>query len=444
MDLYVVGLNQRTAPVAVRELLACAPAEVAPASSPSGSPGQECVVLSTCNRLEVYCCAAWDAETNLRLVEASLTGRARLDPWALAGHLYFMQGAETVRHLMSVAAGLDSQALGETQVLGQVAQSLGDARLAGSAGPVLTHLFDLAVHAGKRARCETEISRHTISIGHEAVNLVERALGSRPDASILVVGAGETAELALQALRTRGGFHVSCTSRSDVRARVVAERTGCGVLEWQDLSSAMAWADAVITATGAPHPVIHAHDVAPALARREGRRLLFVDIAVPRNVDQEVRDLPGVTVHDIDEIETTLDANLALRRAAIPQVERIIDEETQSMLDWLHGRQVVPVIRGLRDHGRALAAAEADAALRELEGLGPEGEQIVLRMAHRIVSKLLHEPTARLKDHAARGDGYGYAHAVVELFGLGCACETSDLQSAVIATRASRSDDRGA
>jgi glutamyl-tRNA reductase len=201
-------------------------------------------------------------------------------------------------------------------------------------------------------------------------------------------------------------------------AQDLALRFGCQARPWGELAGALTDVDAVITATGSPHPVIYADDVAPILEQRQGAPLVFVDIAVPRDVDLEVGSLPGVVLHDIDQLEAARDQNLSRRFAAVPEVEEIVARETQRVMEWLHGREAADLLAELRQHARAVADAELKSALRKLEGIDENTEEVISRMANRIVSKLLHQPTRQLKARAPRGDFEVYCDAVVDLFGL--------------------------
>jgi len=424
LTIVLVGFSQRTASVALRERLSkvlepCGCPSDAAAFSPWLEPGfRELAFLSTCNRLEVYGVPNGAARDTCGLIVGRLAELGDLAPGELESHVYQKEDRDAVRHLLRVACGLDSQMLGETQILGQVSQAFAAARSAGTSGPSLTYLFSRAAHAGKRARSETEISRGATSISHAAVVLLEKELGDLSGRSVLVVGAGETAELAVEALHKHGALDVSCINRSLSSALALALRTGCRALPWAELTQALVSADAVIAATGAPHPVIYAADVTPALAQRRRLPLVAVDIAVPRDVDLPVGALPGVVLHDIDKLEVTLDRNLSRRRAAVPEVEAIIAEETQAVMDWLHGREATGVVAELREQARSVAEAELGGALRKLEGLDQNAQEIISRMANRIVSKLLHEPTRRLKSRASSEDFPVYRDAVVDLFGL--------------------------
>ena len=419
MSIVLVGLNQRTATVDLREQFSVTECGVQVAFAEMGAPIQESVILSTCNRLEVYAVAAGDTRTGWALVEQVLCRMGGTPMETLRPHLYYLDDRSAIEHLMHVAAGIDSTVLGEPQILGQVAQAFADARAGAKVGPILTYLFSQAVHVGKRARAETDISRHTTSVSHAAVLLAEKMVGDLSACRALVAGVGEMAHLAAQALVAHGARDITCINRSFERAQELAQTVGGRALKWHDLDEAIARADVMITATGAPHPVIYADDVAPMLAARLDRPLVIIDIAVPRDVDPSVGGLSGVRLFDIDHLEATLDANMALRQAAIPQVETIVQEDLAAALDWLHSREVVPVIECLRRRSADLAEAELQETLHRLVGLDDREREAVARMAHRIVNKLLHQPTVRLKACAASGNGHGYAHAVRELFDLG-------------------------
>jgi glutamyl-tRNA reductase len=430
MNIVAVGLNHTTAPVSLREQLSLNDCGLRMALSdlaasrriPNNGNGHprllESVVLSTCNRLEVYAVVAGEPKAGWRRVEQFLVDLQGLDLEELRRHLYRLEGQAVVNHLMRVAAGLDSMILGEAQILGQVSVAQAEAQTAGSIGPVLSHLFDHAIHAGKRARTETEIGRHTTSISHAAAQLVRDRAGSLESVQALIVGAGEMAEIAAQALQDRGLRQMSFINRTHSRAESLASHFGGRALNWYYLPSALAMADVVISSTGAPHTVIHEKDVCPGLAERAGRPLLIVDIAVPRDVEESVGDLPGIELFDVDHLQTTVDANMAQREAAIPAVEAIIDQEASRFESWLQGRQVLPVLVELRRRAQNIATAELDRYQPQLEELDPVCQDKVTRMVHRIVNKLLHEPTVRLKASAAEGNGVEYAQALRELFDL--------------------------
>jgi glutamyl-tRNA reductase len=430
MSILLVGLNHRTAPVELREQFSFTGCGLQMALEDlhiQNRPGQsnppaalhEAVILSTCNRLEIYAVVAGGAARGQAIVEDFLAHLQGIESNRLRPHLYAMEEASAVEHLMQVAAGLDSLILGEPQILGQVTQAFSDAQAAAKTGPILSHLFASAVHAGKRARTETAISRHTTSVSHAAALLAQEEIGDLRQAHTLIVGAGEMAELAAQAMHMHGAQDITCINRTYSKAEELANQVGGRALNWYHLSEALTWADVVLSATGAPHTVIYAADVDQILPHRGGRPLIFIDIAVPRDVEENVEELPTVQRFDIDDLEITLDANLAQRQAAIPQVQAIVSAEAADFMEWLQYRQVARVIADLRQKAEALAEAEIEQALQRLPGLSEHEQKVVTLLAHRIVNKLLHEPTVRLKSRAASGNGYSYAHAVRELFMLG-------------------------
>lgn len=409
--LILVGLNHRTAPLELREQLALADDELYRALAESGSALAEVVILSTCNRLEIYG-VAHDTRHALAAVEQRLADLRGIAPERLREHGYVYNGDTAIRHLMRVAAGLDSMIFGEAQILGQVGQALEVAQSAGTAGPVLSHLFTLAAHAGKRARTETEISRHVTSVSHAAVALAQAQIPDLSRARALVVGSGEMAYLAAQALHRHNIQTIHCINRTYARAADLALAFNGSALDWHEMPDALAEADVVISATAAPHTVIERRDVEQALKRRAGRPLVIIDIALPRDVDESVRALPDVHYHDLDDLSRFVQANVARREAAVTEVDAIVEQEAARFLAWERGRSISPVITALREKAAALAHDEVEAALRRLGDLDAGQQKVVELMAHRIVNKILHEPTIRLKADTA------YASAVRELFAL--------------------------
>lgn len=421
MAIVLVGLSHRTAPVEIREQLALSGSALQNALEAlhraSNDPLHECVILSTCNRMEVYMVggstpAAWDC------IEQFLSAfhgvpRAQIHP-----HLYFSEGDAAVSHLMHVACGLDSMILGEAQILGQLTQAFDAAHAALTTGALLSRLFTQAIHAGKRARTETGISHHSTSVSHTAVQLVQRQIADLETCRVLVIGAGEMAVLAAQAMQRSGAKTFRFINRTYTNAETMANQFGGEALRWSDLHEALLWADVVFSATGAPHVVVYAEDVEKLLPRREGRVLLFMDIAVPRDIDEAVDDLPAVFRYDVDGLQSAVDQHREQRLAAVPQVESIIQHELNAFDEWLNSRQVSQVIAELQQWARMIAQKEVTEALNRLKNSEQDVEQVVNRLAHRLTSKLLHEPTTRLKTQAARGRGYPYAVAMCELFGL--------------------------
>lgn len=419
--IVAVGLNYRTASVEIREKLTlsgCA-LPIALEELSSDVDISEAVILSTCNRLELYG-ATQRPDDAIAALERFLSGLQNIPLDELKAHLYTYQSDDAIRHLMQVACGLDSMILGESQILGQVTQAFEDAHSAHMTGPILSHLFAQAIHAGKRARSETAISRYTTSVSHTGVQLVLERLNDEgiDKASILVIGAGEMATLAAQALNRFAIDGLTFINRTYTRAQTLARDFGGSALTWYQLEEALVAADAVICATGAPHTVLYRREVEASLAKRDGHPLTIMDIAVPRDVEDTVRDLPGVHYFDIDDLQSVVDTNIGLRQEAIPEVEAIIEYEMTRFSEWHRSRQVTPVIKTLREWGQSIADDELEHTLSRLSDADERTRRVIRQMAHRLVNRLLHEPTSRLRSQANEGNGYAYAHAVRELFSL--------------------------
>jgi glutamyl-tRNA reductase len=449
MRILCLGLSHHTAPVALRERLTySAPALQAAlsrfgcgqAERPAGV--SELVILSTCSRLELYAATSAGAMADdavaagaVPAVDALPAEPEALDAWFepmlafvaetrgldLAGlrhRFYRLAGPDASEHLGRVAAGLDSIILGEPQILGQVADAYALANAQGAAGPVLSALFQAAIRAGKRARTETGISRNPASLSSVAVKLAERVVGPLSERRVLVVGAGEMAELAVEALRARGANQLTVVNRTQARAAALAQRWGAGALTFEQLTEAVAGADLVITSTDAPHFIITAEVARAALAGRPAQPLLFIDLAVPRDVDPAVRDLPNAHCYDIDALEHALNGSLAQRQQEVPRVAAIVAGEMQAFAEWLRRLEVAPVIADLRAKAEAIRRAELDKTLRRLAHLGPEERQHIETLSVALINKLLHDLTLRLKAGAGTSQAAHYAAALRELFVL--------------------------
>jgi glutamyl-tRNA reductase len=420
MAIVVAGLNHRTAPVELREQLGFAGCGLTMALEDlrdHRDPLQEGVILSTCNRIEVYGVVntthdGWSAIEDLlfRIHGVALE--------VIRPHLYYLEGQDAINHLMRVTAGLDSMIVGEPQILGQVNYAYQMAQGTQTIGPVLSRLFMQAIHCGKRARTETPISQYTTSVSHAAAKLIENCCGKLDNLKILIVGAGEMAAQAADAVAKHGATRQVYCNRTFSTAQTLANQYGGRAVNWSNFSEALVECDVVISATGAPHTVLHETEMLEILARRQHRELFLVDIAVPRDIQQSVGDLPGVALHDIDDLQHTVDDNLALRQAAIGDVELLIEKEIIEFHAWLKGRDVVPVITDLRKMAQDIAQHELDHALRRLDLSDEYEKKVVEKLAHRIVNKLLYEPTSRLREQASNGDGLDYARVVRDLFRL--------------------------
>jgi glutamyl-tRNA reductase len=422
MQILCVGLSHHTASVELRERLHYSPAALKTALSRLGCDHAsrptgliELVILSTCNRLELYAVSHTDRFEPLMDFLAETTGIARAE---FEAHLYRYRDEQAAAHLTRVAAGLDSLILGEPQILGQVTEAYEAGLGQGSIGPVLSALMRSAIHAGKRARTETTISRNPASISSVAAHLAESVVHDLSGAQIIIVGAGEMAELAVEALRKRHAASITVVNRTHDRAAQLAARWNARALTFEQLHMALVAADIVITSTGAPHILIKSPLVQDVIAHRPDRPLVFIDIAVPRDVDPDVGQLPNVHCYDIDRLEERVSGSLAERQQAVPRVEAIVAEETDRFMSWFHGLDIAPVIASLRAKADAIRRAEVDKTLRHLSHLDEADRRRIEALAESLVSKLLHDPTLRLKAEAGNGHAALYADAVRHLFAL--------------------------
>jgi glutamyl-tRNA reductase len=377
----------------------------------------EGVILSTCNRLEIYVVAE-DVQLGRETLVQFLSQNRKVPVGEFAESLYVKVDSEAVAHLTRVACGLDSMLVGEPQILGQVTDAYQAALSRQATGPVLNTLFRHAIQAGKRARTETAISQYATSVPSAAANLAEQEMEALDGRVVLVMGAGEMGQLAARALVARGAKGIIVANRTYDRGLTLARELDGEVMTFERQAEALARADIVITATDAPHVIVTPEKVTSAMAQRPGRPMLIIDIAVPRDTDPAVAAIPGVRLFDVDDLHDVVNGNLAARQREIPRVEAIAAEEASGFMSWFQALDVIPTIADLRRRAEAVKEQELDKALRRLGDLDDRERAVVSALAHALVNKLLHEPTLCLKQHAAEGDGYLYTDVVRELFGL--------------------------
>jgi glutamyl-tRNA reductase len=417
VPILAVGLSYQTAPIGLRERLALSGLRLADALERLASYVPEGVILSTCNRTEVYA-AVGHQSSGLRNVSRFLADIGEVEEVDLAAHLVGHWQELAVRHLFRVAAGLDSMILGEGQILAQVRQAYDAAGQRRPLGPLLSRLFDRSLLVGKRARAETAIARSAVSVSQAAVELATSKLGRLPGSTILVIGTGKMGELTATALHSRGAERVILMNRTLTRAHSLAGRLEVEAWSIDRLPQALVEADIVISSTGSPDHVITREILRPLQEAREGRPLVMVDIAVPRDIEPEVADLRGVHLFNVDDLQDTRAANLEQRQREAVQVEAIIEEELQKFIRWWQSRDVAPTISALVQKAETIRQEELNRALARLGPLSDREATAVNAMTLAIVNKMLHAPITRLKDRAAGLDGKHYLHAVRELFDL--------------------------
>lgn len=434
MNILAIGLNHKTASVEVRERLAFSGSRLRQALSAlaqcrarQDGTLREGAILSTCNRTEIYALAE-DAVGGREYLVRFLSERQGLPPAEFESHLYTCENEKAVAHLFSVAAGIDSMIVGENEILGQVREAYSLASASKAIGPVLARLFRKSITVGKRARTETTIGRDAISISYAAVELAKKIFEDLGNCRALVVGAGETSELTLKNLMENGIGEINVINRTRRKAEVIARRCGGRVLGFGRIAQALCSADIVISSTAAPHPVIRAQAVEQAMALRQQRPLLLVDIAVPRDVEPEVGRIDNVYLYDIDDLEKVVETNLKRRRREIPKVRAIIHREQTDFMAWFTALEVLPTITSLRGRAEQIRLAELQKALRRLGPLPEQQRTIVEALSLGIVNKLLHPPIVNLKERANGQEGHLYAMVIRELFALEDA-ESQDSQS---------------
>ena len=414
--IVVVGLNHETAPVGVREALAFPkerlPEALARVREEAGLG--EAVILSTCNRVEVY---GRSAEESLDAVSAFLARFHGKEPAEIAPHLYRLEGEAAVRHAFRVAASLDSMVMGEPQILGQVKDAYEAAEKAGSLGSVLNALRNRSVAAAKRARTETAIGRNAVSVSHVAVELARKIFGDLRDRAVLLVGAGKMSEVAARQMVRDGARASVLGGRTFERAEQLAAALGGRAAPFEALRGELARADIVISGTGAPGVVIQRADVEAAQAARRGRPLFLIDIAVPRDVAEDAGKVKGVFLYDLDDVKQVAEANLRERKKEAHAAEAILEDEIREFLEWRRSLEVVPLLVELRRRADEIRKAEIEKARKRLGPLSPEQEQALEAATAAIVNKLLHGPTVHLKQMAGNGQSE-HVGFIRKLFGL--------------------------
>jgi glutamyl-tRNA reductase len=417
-ELLALGVSHKTAPVAVRERLSFTEAHAAQFARQAIDTGnvQEAVVISTCNRTEVYLVVAdpLKAETE---VLSMLCERAGIRPTELAEAIYSPRNCDAARQLYRVASGLESMVIGEAEIQGQVRRAHEVASAAGCAGPLTNRLFAAALTTGKRVRSETRIGERRVSVPSVAVDLATGVLGSLQRRHVVLIGAGETSELTAQALADQGAGTVFIANRHADRALGIARRFGGSVAGLDRLPEHLAKADIVVSSTSSPHPIVGEEELRDVMAARDAAPLLLIDIAVPRDIDPRCGEIDGVTLYDIDDLQATIARNLGARAEMLPQAQEIVEEEIRRFARWLGHRDALPTISDLHERADELVAAVIAENDGRWESASPGDLERVETIAKAIAARLLHEPTLRLRSLSERRSHAGL-QLVRELFGL--------------------------
>jgi glutamyl-tRNA reductase len=417
-ELLAIGVSHKTAPLEIRERLALPEARAGEflRDLRGATDIHEAVAISTCNRTELYLVVGDPVEAESRVL-AMLASQAGIRLTALASAIYSHRNCDAARHLYRVTAGLESMVVGEAEIQGQVKRSYEGALAKETAGPLTNRLFRAALVAGKRVRSETAIGERQLSLPAVAVALAREQLGALTGREVVIVGTGETSELAARALADSGVRAVFVANRRRDRAIGLARRYGATSVAFDQLPEALARADIVVAATASPHLLLEVRELAAVMAARGGRPMLLIDLAVPRDIDASCGEIAGISLYDIDDLQAVIDRNRKVRQAEARKAEGIVEEEIQHFAAWLGALEVLPTVAALREHANDIA----ERVVRENEGKWEAASERDLErieaVARAVVNRLLHEPTVRMK---ALRDGRVHARMALvrDLFGL--------------------------
>lgn len=438
MPLYVLGINHQTAPVSLRERVAFSADSVpaALAALRGLSSVNEVALLSTCNRTELYAVADDEGHSL-----ADWLATHPDDAGDLHAYLYRHVDADAVRHLFRVATGLDSLVLGEPQILGQVKEAWAAARAAGSLGTQLDRLFQQAFATAKRARTDTRIGANPVSVASTAVRLAQESFARLEESTVLLIGAGETIELAARHLVQAKAKHLLIANRTLAHAQDLATRHGGYALALSELDRHLAEADVVISATAARDPILHKPQVAAALATRRHRPMLLLDLAVPRDIASDVAELKDVFLYTVDDLERAIEENRRTRREAATEAEAIVELQVARYVETLTASTRTEPLKRLRAHGEA-AKADVLAKARQQLASGEQPDAVLEFLAHTLTNKLLHAPTVALREAALTGNAE-LARAADKLFPSADAAGTGAADTKAPSTGDARCDDHG-
>jgi glutamyl-tRNA reductase len=418
MAIVCVGLNHKTAPVAVREQLAITETALAEPLARFHHPAlQELVILSTCNRVEFYL-ETRDTDAAVAACTDFISTYHGVPPSAFAAHLMPRHEMDAVRHLFRVAASLDSLVVGEPQILGQVKAAYMAAREAGRTGAVFHHLFDRALSVGKAVRHETGINDHAVSVSYAAVELAKKIFETLQRCTVMVLGAGATSELAVRHLVRQGVATVFVANRTHARAVRLAQALQAKAIPWESMAEHLIYTDIVVSSTAAPQPVIDKPMVQEVMRARKGQAMFFIDIAVPRDIEADVNTLENVFLYDIDDLQYVVETNRRGREQEAIAAEELVWREVRQFQQWLEAQDAVPTIVALRQWAEQVRHAELEKTMAKLGPLDDRQRRALEALSSGLVNKLLHPPTVNLKRSASQGRLRDYVQLVRHLFEL--------------------------
>jgi glutamyl-tRNA reductase len=419
MRLFVLGLNHKSAPVAIREKFAIPESRFAEFLSRGSSLPhvEELVPLSTCNRVEIYGASTHVAQA-FQQVARCLSEFQDSELKIFHQHAYYLEGDAAVRHGFRVASSLDSMIVGEAQILGQMKEAYRQANEAGTTGKLLNKFFHRAFHVAKKVRTETGIASHPVSISYAAVVLAKQIFGNLSGKKALVLGAGKMSELAIQNLKKAGIETLFIGNRTPERASEIAQKVGGETIPFENFDKWLVDADIVITSTASRDYLIRPAMVQEAVRQRKHRPMFFIDIAVPRNISPEVNHLSNVYLYDIDELGAVVEANKAERLKEAERADSLLEREVVEFSRFLKTLEVVPTLSSLSKKFERICRHELDQAFRSLPDLDADGREVIATLAHSIINKILHDPMVTLKEESPVPGQADYSDLVRKLFRL--------------------------
>jgi glutamyl-tRNA reductase len=419
MHIVVVGLSHKTAQVELREKVAFSPTQMEkPLNALLALDGiTEGVIVSTCNRVEIYITTR-DIAGAIARVKRFLADYHTFPLDVLEQHLYALHGEEAIRHVFRVASSLDSMVVGEPQILGQIKTSYGYAAEYKSSGIILNRFLHKAFSVAKRVRTETKIASSAVSVAFAAVELAKKIFNDLSDKTIMLIGAGEMCELAAKHFLNSGVRGLMVTNRTFERAEKLADEFGGKAVRFDDLFDQLHKADIILSSTGAPHTIIGAGDLEEVMRRRRQKPMFFIDIAIPRDIDPGVNDVENVYLFTVDNLQEVVATNLQQRKEEASKAEDIVNEEIGQFFKWLSSLEVTPTIVALRNKFEEIRRAELEKTLANWKDLPPDGQKKLEALTNAIMNKLLHPPTTLIKQAGQGGRTDLYVDAVRSLYGL--------------------------
>ncbi len=419
MNIIVVGLSHKTAPVEIRERIAFAPTAMErPLHTLVNLPAvTEGIIVSTCNRVELYATSR-EPEVATAQLRHFLADFHQLDLAELDTHLYEYHGRDAIRHVFRVASSLDSMVIGEPQILGQIKTAYGYASEFKTSGVILNRFLHKAFSVAKRVRTETEIASNAVSVSFAAVELARKIFGTLEDKTVLLIGAGEMCELAARHFINNGVSSVLVTNRTHERAVKLAEEFNGKSILFENFTEILHRVDIVLTSTGAPNYILGAKRVEEVIKQRKRKPMFLIDIAVPRDIDPKVNDIDNAYLYDVDDLQGVVAANLKERHKEAKKAEGIIDQEIDQFYQWLTSLDIVPTIVALRKKFETIRQAELEKTFSNLKDLGKKERKAIEAMSAAIINKALHQPISALKESQNNPAGDTYLEALRTLFDL--------------------------